>query len=52
MRKVTYEEYRQAMKQRARDSLHREALMILVYAYRYGVKIDESKIYEAVVRHR
>lgn len=52
MRKVTDKEYAEALKQRARDSLHRESLMMLVYAYRYGVELEERRIYEAVVRHR
>jgi hypothetical protein len=52
MRKVTDKEYAEALRQRANDMLHGESLMILKYAYKYGVELEERRIYEAVVRHR
>lgn len=51
-RLVTKFEHDVAKDMVAKDRLHSECLMIVRYAYVYNVKIDESKIYEAVVRHR
>ncbi len=52
VRFITKHEYDEALSQRVRDRLHRESLTALMYSYEYNIKMNERRIYEAVVRYR